>query len=244
MIVGRIHQGSGLGNQLFRYVMTRVIAADLGVDFGFEGIENFKGNFFINLDMGKPPIWNEDFIETRVNNENGVDIRGVDPRVKEIKDGTRIDGEFQAEAYWKHRLPEIKEWLRILECEVPKYGVIINFRGGEYVNHPDLFLTQEYWDQAIQEMEIINPNALFHIVTDDPETARKFFPKFEITHDLEMDYRLIQSANYLIISNSSFAIWPALLGSAKKVLAPKYWARRNLGFWSLPQNEYEKFIYV
>lgn len=244
MIVGRIHEGSGLGNQLFRYVMTRVIAADLGVEFGFEGIENFKGNFFVNLDMGKPPVWEHDFVEEKITNENGVDIRGVDSRVKEIKDGTRIDGEFQAEAYWQHRLGDIKGWLRILECEVPKHGCIINFRGGEYVNHPDLFLTQYYWDQAIALMEKDNPNALFHVVTDDPETARKFFPKFEISHDLEMDYRLIQSANYLILSNSSFALWPALLGHAKLIIAPKFWARRNLGIWSLPQNKYERFIYI
>lgn len=243
MIVGRIHEGSGLGNQLFRYVMTRVIALDLGVDFGFEGIENFKGNFFINLDMGKAPVWDNDFVELRIN-ENGVDIRGVDPEVKNVKDGTRIDGEFQAEAYWKHRLPEIKEWLKVLPCEVPKYGCIINFRGGEYKNSPDLYLTQEYWDQAIQLMEKENPNILFHVVTDDPEEAKKFFPKFGVSHDMELDYRLIQSANYLILSNSSFAIWPALLGDAKKIIAPKFWARRNLGFWAMQQNEYDRFTYI
>lgn len=243
MIVGRIHEGSGLGNQLFRYVMTRVLALDLGVDFGFEGIENFKGNFFVNLDMGKPPVWDKDFIEERVD-QDGVDIRGYDKRVKEIVDGTRIDGEFQDQKYWKHRLPEIKEWLKVLECEVPKHGCIVNFRGGEYVNSPDLFLTQEYWDKAIALMEKKNPHALFHVVTDDPETAKKFFPKFHISHDLEIDYRLIQSANYLILSNSSFAIWPALLGHSKLIIAPKFWARRNLGFWSMKQNKYTGWKYV
>jgi hypothetical protein len=244
MIVGQIHKGSGLGNQLFRYVMTRVLARDLNTDFGFEGVENFKASFFLNLDMGQTPEWTIDFVEQRIDNKDGVDIRGYDKRIKSIKDGTRVDGEFQAEKYWQHRKDEIKEWLKVLPCEVPKNGCIINFRGGEYKNHPDLFLTQDYWDKAIAEMEKEVLNVLFHVVTDDPEEASKFFPKFEITHDMELDYRLIQSANYLILSNSSFAIWPAQLGTAELIIAPKYWARRNKGFWALPQNKYKGWRYV
>ena len=34
MIVGTFWKGSGLGNQLHRYVMTRVLAADKGFEFG------------------------------------------------------------------------------------------------------------------------------------------------------------------------------------------------------------------
>ena len=39
MIIGIISPGSGLGDQLFSYIATRVRAADLGVDFGFVGKE-------------------------------------------------------------------------------------------------------------------------------------------------------------------------------------------------------------
>ena len=34
MIVTELYNGQGLGNQLFSYVMTRVLALDKGYDFG------------------------------------------------------------------------------------------------------------------------------------------------------------------------------------------------------------------
>ena len=54
MIHGLIHPGSGLGNQLHRYVATRVLALDKGYDFGMVAPELFKGKDFMDLDIGKP----------------------------------------------------------------------------------------------------------------------------------------------------------------------------------------------
>lgn len=244
MIVGTFHNGSGLGNMLHRYVMTRILAADLGVSFGMEG--DFKGKDFMNIDTGKTPQWlQHTFIEQRVNNEQGVDIRPYDERIKDIKDHTRIDGEFQSEKYFEHRLDEIREWLKVEPLEMPDDLCIINFRGGEYVGVPDLFLPQEYWDLAIEEMKQINPKMNFEIHTDDPETAKSFFPELRCIHNVGLNWRSIRYAKYLILSNSSFAILPALLNeNVNLILAPKFWARRNRGFWALPQNEYAKFTYL
>ena len=245
MIVGTFWQGSGLGNQLFRYVATHVVAADLGTKFGMDNPELFKGDF-MNLDMGIAPQWLQHrFEEQRINNEQGVDIRPYDPRVKDIKDHTRIDGEFQAEKYFEHRLDEVRSWLKVEELEVPEDVCVINFRGGEYVGVPDLFLPQEYWDTAIAYMKKINRNFRFKVVTDDIETARKFFPRLEITHEIGADWRAIRYAHYLILSNSSFGILPALLNqNAKVIIAPNFWAGRNVRYWKLPQNEYKSFTYL
>lgn len=245
MVVGTFHVGSGIGNQLFRYIATRVIAADLGVPFGMDNPENFKGKDFMDLDMGKFPQWlQHTFIEHRVNNEQGVDIRPYDERVKAIKDHTRIDGEFQDERYWKHRESEVREWLKVEPLNMHD-TCVINFRGGEYVGVPDLFLPKEYWDLAIGKMREINPAMKFEVHTDDPVTARQFFPSFPIIHDIGLNWRAVRYAHYLILSNSSFAILPALLNEdVKKTYAPMYWARRNRGFWALPQNQYSKFSYL
>lgn len=63
MICGIFHQGSGLGNQLFRYVATRVVAAEKGYEWGMvvqadgSGKElGFKGSSFMQIDMGKNPM--------------------------------------------------------------------------------------------------------------------------------------------------------------------------------------------
>src|SRR5690348_4619876 len=53
MIAGIFHSGSGLGNQLHRYVATRVLALDKGYEFSMVAPELFKGKGFMNLDMGK-----------------------------------------------------------------------------------------------------------------------------------------------------------------------------------------------
>ncbi len=162
-----------------------------------------------------------------------------------MEDNTIIDGEFQDERYFEHRLPEIREWLKVEPLGLPDDLCIINFRGGEFALYPDLFLPREYWYDAIHLMQSKYPNIRFEVHTDDRVTARKFFPKFAIMQDMEWNWRSIRYAKHLILSNSSFAILPALLNeNVKEVIAPKYWARRNTKVWALPQNYYKKFQYI
>ena len=245
MIAGLFHKGSGLGNQLFRYVTARTVALDKGLDFAMAYPENFKGGGFMKLEMGLVPEREfRLFTEKKVVDELGVDIRGYDPEINFIQDNTIIDGEFQDERYWGHRLKEIDEWLRVDEIEIPDDVCVINFRGGEYSVYPDLYLTQEYWDEAIALMKEEYPEITFEVHTDDPQEARKFFPDFEIISDIGVNWCVIRHAKHLILSNSSFAILPALLSPAVDIIAPRYWARRNTKTWALPQNYYKRFLYI
>jgi hypothetical protein len=63
MIITELYHGQGLGNQLFAYVTTRMLAHKLGFDFGIIGKENFgdsrvntKGFYFMDLDFGKDVV--------------------------------------------------------------------------------------------------------------------------------------------------------------------------------------------
>jgi hypothetical protein len=260
MIAGIFHEGSGVGNQLHRYVATRVSAADKGYDFGMVAPENFKGYSFMNLDMGVevPCTWTlgaggevipissmATFKEKKVV-ENGVDIRGYDPEFDFIKDNTIIDGEFQDRRYFKDRMHQIDRWLAVEPLGLPSDLCVIGFRGGEYTLNPDLFLTKDYWDEAMAIMRKIRPNMRFVAVTDDPQSAASCLPKeVEVRHDVGEDWRMIRYAKYSIIANSSFFILPSLLNSeSKKVIAPRYWARRNTGVWATQQNYYRQFHYI
>lgn len=246
MITGHFHQGSGLGNQLARYVFVRVKAADLGTPFSMIGKDLFKGASFMNLDMGeRVPAWSQGFTERSINNEQGVDIRPYDERTEAIKPFTVVDGEFQDEKYFIRMLDEVREWLRVEPLDLPDDLCIINFRGGEYVGVHDLFLTKEYWETAINMMNEKYPNIRYEVHTDDPETARKFFHGLPIIKDIALNWRSIRYAKHLIVSNSSFAILPAILNeNVIEVIAPKYWARRNIGVQSMEQNVYSKFTHV
>lgn len=246
MIAGIFHEGSGLGNQLFRYVATRVLATDKGYKFGMIGTDRFKGSSFMNLDMGNPVDmeWSFSFNEKKVV-ENGVDIRGYDPEINFVEDNTIIDGEFQDPRYFEHRLDEIREWLKVEPLDMPEDLCVIGFRGGEYTVFSDLFLPKLYWEKAMGMMRKKYPNIRFEVHTDDPVTAKKFFPELPIVYAVGLNWRSVRYAKHLIIANSSFYILPALLNQdVKEVIAPRYWARHNTKTWALPQNYYKQFTYI
>lgn len=257
MIAGVFHQGSGLGNQLHRYVATRVLALDKGYEWGMmynpDGSgkpQGFKGKDFMNLDTGHPPglMWIHNrtqvgtFEEKKIL-ENGVDIRGYDPDINFVQDNTIVDGEFQDERYWAHREKEVDEWLRVCPIYIPDDVCVIGFRGGEYAAFPDLFLTKEYWDKAIAMMKERNPNMRFEVHTDDAALAHQFFPEYKVIQDISINWRSMRYAKQAIIANSSFYILPRWLNGGYTI-APRYWARHNTKVWSLPQNYYSRFLYV
>lgn len=270
MIAGIFHKGSGLGNQLHRYVATRVLALDNGYDFSMVAPENFKGSSFMSLDMGVKsddprdlsvipyqtempsgkciPISDMYLWEEKKVMEGDLDIRSYDPEFNFIKDNTIIDGEFQDIKYIEHHLDKILSWLNIKpELMSGFYDEIcvIGFRGGEFGVIPDLFLTKEYWDEAIALIRKEKPDVVFKVVTDDPVLAKLFFPDFEVGNEIGDDWTSVLMAHYLIIANSSFYILPALLNqNAKKIIAPRYWARRNTKVWATPGNYYSKFTYL
>lgn len=139
MIVTELYHGQGMGNQLFAYVTTRMLAYKLGYEFGIFGLRNAgdsrinkKGFYFMNLDYGnevidggKLPSSQSELPEGIVNYykeyshnykkalELGVDIRLTDKNLFKLKDNTKIDGLFQSEDYFYDRIDLVREWLKV-----------------------------------------------------------------------------------------------------------------------------------
>ena len=263
MIAGIFHSGSGVGNQLHRYVATKVLALDKGYDFGMVAPDLCKVKDFMSLDMGKVtgicyesklpegktlpfecsfkaklPVWEE-----KTNYYN--------PEFNFIEDITIIDGEFQDERYFEHRLQEIDKWLRVEPINIPGDVCVIGFRGGEFYTVPELGLPKEYFDEGVRKMLEINPNMKFEVHTDDLLGARNFFGwnDLKIIHDVGINWRSMRYAKYAIIANSSFYILPRLLKhhdwpDTTVTIAPRYWDRYNIKKWERPYNYYKKFTYV
>ena len=257
MIYGLLNQGSGVGNQLHRYIATRIKADQLGTDWRLLWVGDisgkpigFKCKDFMDFDESKVihelpkevRYWQEKKVV-----ENGVDIRAYDPEFNFIKDETLIDGEFQDERYWQDYTDAVNEWLNVKPLKIPDDLCVIGFRGGEFAVFPDLFLTKEYWYEGIERMREVNPNMKFEVHTDDPVMAQKFFPDFKVIKDVNINWRSIRYADHAIIANSSFYILPRWLKHETTyglTIAPKYWARHNTGIWALPQNYYKRFLYI
>lgn len=254
MITTEFYPGQGLGNQLWCYVTTRVIALDHGYEFGITSPEYFKAANAIDIDMGKPISG----IRTTYSEQaafhplNGTDIRIHDKNLTNVADNTKLDGVMQDENYILHRKDEIRTWFKI-EPDYDSYEFsspdicIINFRGTGFTNDKDLFLPPRYWQQAIANMRTINPNFKFVVITEDTENAKRFFPEFEVYHfSIGKDFAVIKNAHYLILSNSTFAWFPAWISThLTYCIAPKYWSRHNTsdGFWSLGYNITRGWMY-
>lgn len=271
MIGTEFLKGQGLGNQLFCYVTARCIARKLGAEFGTAGQEQLavnihskKGMYFMDMDLGinitdpsRYHAYQEK--ETRLflgNSEHdlthGCYIAGEDVSLHTLPDDTLIYGNMQDEGYFLKYMDEIKDWLKV-KPEYDSYEFtrdnlcIINVRGGEYTGSPELFLDRKYWLNGIRNMKKIRSDMEFIIVTDDVEAAKKVLPGIPIYHgDLDRDYVMIKNARYLLLSNSTFACFPAFTSeTAQFIIAPKYWARHNVsdGYWASEQNIYSSFHY-
>lgn len=239
MTSGLMHAGSGLGNQLHRYVGTKVLALDKGEKHSMVATELFKGSSFMNLPMVDAGL------EYRIEYPAGKVV------VDDPKGITIVDGEFQDPKYFMHRIDEVREWLKVepqpfnIAFSKPEEVCVLAFRGGEYVGVPSLFLTREYWYNAMENMKKLVPKVRFGVVTDDVPTAQRFFPNFDIRHEISFDWSAINNAHHLILSNSSFGILPTLLNkNVKNVIAPKYWSRHNVSdYWPPEQNKYKGWLY-
>lgn len=271
MIGTEFIKGQGLGNQLFCYVSARCIAMDLGYEFGTAGqellavnIHSRKGMYFMDMELGTPIRDKEKYRiyqekESRIFRKNSVHdmthgcyVADADDGIYKIEDDTLIYGNLQAEQYFLSHKKEIREWLKVKK-EYDSYEYtrdnlcVINVRGGEYADDHALFLRRKYWLDAMRNMRNIRPDMEFRIVTDDEKAAQRMLPGIEVSHgDLAKDYVTLKNARYLILSNSSFAFFPAFTSeTVETVIAPKYWARHNVsdGYWASGQNIYGGFLY-
>lgn len=253
MLVTPFYKGQGLGNQLANYVAVRCLAKDKGFKFGVQYPEHFKGKEFLNLSMGEKVTGGYSFQEGQepqqlpdtIEHWYKEETNDYDPNFALVEDNTLVHGLLQGVDYFRHRKDEVREWLTVEYLEMPDDVCVINFRGGEYKGVKDFFLPMDYWYKAIQEMHKENPDMQFEVHTDDAEEAKRFFPLFPVFQNMEINWRSIRYAKYLILSNSSFAILPAFLNEdVKKVIAPWGFGRYNTGEWLLKQNYVKEWDWI
>ena len=265
-------KGQGLGNQLFCYVTARCIAEDNGYEFGTAGQEQFANNihsqsgmYFMDIDLGNKiddisSFTRYDEKDSRIYMPNsrhdiqhGCYVAGTDEKMLHVADNTLLYGNMQSEKYFGHHKDDIKKWLHVRDefntYEYTKDNLcIMNMRGGEYTGSPELYLEKAYWVHAMQRMKRIVPDMKFIIVTEDVPKAKILFPEIEAYHfDMGRDYVVVKNARFLIMSNSSFAFFPAYTSDTiQYCIAPKYWARHNVsdGYWASEQNIYTCFEYM
>ena len=269
MLATEILKGQGIGNQLFCYVTARSIAHTRGLDFGVKDTGwsgdkryNESGFYWFDLDWGQEVpddlnVYYEKEVRKNLNTCHhdmtiGCDVRGYDQGLVNVLDNTIIFGNMQDEKYFDHNKELVKEWLKVKE-EYDTYEYmdddvcVLNYRGGEYVGFHELYLTREYWLNAMENMTKINPNMKFVTITDDVKASQDVLPEIPAYHfTVDKDYAIIKNSKHVILSNSSFPFFAVYTSDTiENIIAPKYWARHNVsdGYWATSQNIYSEWTY-
>ena len=183
-----------------------------------------------------------------------------DNKFLELPDHTYINGTFQRMSYIEKHREKICSWLTY-DNKVTDYSsdniCVIQIRGGDYTTGHSM-LPPQYYQLAMDHMKVNNPSIEFVIVTDDPSTASKFLPGVPIVGSavseekdqyqkniswykypggpVGIDYSILNTAKYAIISASTFAFWPIWTNNdLVNVIAPKYWFdwSRSDGWWRM-----------
>jgi len=199
VICNELYSGQGLGNQLWNYAVTRVVADKIECDFSIISPERFKGANFINLDFGRkltggqspeggPPYWlprgvSNYFRERRENLlGSDTDISRADDSLWNVTPGVKIDGNFQSVTYLEGYRDKIRSWIPVNKVASPEFDIentcVIHVRCGDFAALKSVFLPQDYYVNAISEMRKYNSELKFKCVTDDAVVARAMLPDF------------------------------------------------------------------
>ena len=183
-----------------------------------------------------------------------------DNKFYSLPDHCYINGTFQRMSYIEEHRDKICSWLTY-DDKVTDYSAddicVIQLRGGDYTTGHSM-LPPQYYKMAMARMRENNPNIQFVIVTDDPGTASSYLPGIPVVGSavseekdqyqrniswykypggpVGIDYSILNTAKYAIISASTFAFWPIWTNNdLVNVIAPKYWFDWNIsdGWWRM-----------
>jgi hypothetical protein len=172
---------------------------------------------------------------------------GYDRSVSNLSPPVTLSGYFQTSQYYnfvidsgtpKLRISEPSQWYRsMLQMIESKQSLVIHIRRGDYVLLKDTFglLSKKYYLEA---ESIIKKRFSFtdiFVFSDDLSIAKEFNLTFSdaVIHYVSPpsessaaeSLMLMSAAKGIILSNSTFAWWSAIIGEIDYVVCPEKWFR-------------------
>ena len=251
MIVTEIYRGSGLGNQIWNLVVSRILAHRHGYKWGVKKSTPFKARKFMpDFDYGEevtgghtpregqPPESLPDGITHYIRERNdplpqcGHSGIFFDPGLwNNLPDNSKIDGLFQCLEYINDCKDDIRQWLSH-NVNVTEYSdediCVIHFRGGEYLITAS-WLEPKFYENARDRMLEHNPNMKFVVVTDDPENANKFIPWAKVVGatTLKEQEDIEQGTGFFKYKGGNIGVDYSILHNARNVIM----SASTFSFW-------------
>lgn len=195
-------------------------------------------------------------------------VLGYDPALDELKAPIRISGYFQTDYYYnylikagikklelKNKSPWYESTLRVIE---KNESLIIHIRRGDYIPLKDTFglLSKKFYEAGAKRIRDEFRFTDVFIFSDDIGIAKSMKLSFDgaaihyVTPPSEspaVESILLMSAGKgMILSNSTFAWWSAVLGQMDYVVCPADWFKdldppKNLALnsWKLIESDWE-----
>ncbi len=200
MICNELYNDQGLGNQLWNYAVTRIIAKKNGYGFSILKSERFKGKDFIDIDFGTPlaggqtskrgyvfklPHGITSYYDERrellgtVLSDMTDEISRTDPHLLNLPPNTKFQGNCQSTKYLDGYREDVLQWIRIKEpysaSTLDPRICVIHLRLGDFMQSKS-FLPISYYRNAMAYIKSIDEHVIFQCVTDQKEEAEKLLP--------------------------------------------------------------------
>lgn len=226
MVTVSYNHGCRLGNHLFQYAAARLLAERLGLAMKAAPLGGFpetcraitgriiSGNPLVLEGADPIPAW--------------PDINGLRNKALDVHMG------FVNSKYFVNDRARIKEWLSPPQpIEVDPNDLLVSVRLGDFIKH-GLVLDPSYYDFVLSRTTWRH----LYLMTDDPghEYLRvfdKYAPGVVSGHGAEHFLKAL-AFHRIVLSNSTFAWWFALMSSAFEICMPMPNGRR-CGSWSIGQ---------
>lgn len=274
LIVGEFYKGQGLGNQLYTYAAIRGLAHLSNAHYAFASVHLFKGQDLFDLDFGaaefgypKRKLFERRWVDPRC----GHDVGGTDAdlvrQCQDAPESVKVEGLLAGKGYWPGGVAFLRASLSLrpgvcTDGSVSGRDTLMHVRGGDFL-HSNSQLGADYYLTALQRLQRRLDQV--DVLTDDPDHVRRL-----LGHDAQIlsgdeqgrhgmtashhrggsfvqDFIELLHARQIVLSNSSFAFWGAVLNVTNaRVIAPKYWAARSCGahHWSPGDLQCPEFEYV
>lgn len=271
-----VESQGGIGNQLFIYAYARAIETQSGLPVAIDiwrhklsGARSFQiapiveGNLAV-IDSGKRHLevlpklqkrlrrWDQSRRPRQNQTTSIVQERSFrfDPKLLEVRPGTRITGYFQSWRYFESISDRLRAELSIRRnillrehgYGIPASDIALHVRLGDYLHfrhrRTHNLLTPSYYREALALQLNSSSNNAVTVFSDEPDVAIGLLEavgvgaRFEPCQTSESDLHellMLSTHHRIICANSTFSWWAAWLGdlSGDSVTVPRRWINRS-----------------
>jgi hypothetical protein len=245
----------GIGNQLFQLNAALSLAkwfnANIRADLSAYAADSYKRLAILGDLFPEIEILPDRYSVGEVINEAPTcyDYRSIIDRISSSQSSTvTLDGYWQDRSFFNQQILGLisdrlratsSQKLRGLIQQVSLRGnpVGVHFRRSDYRHHGTV--RDSYYISVMQWLRGRDRNTAFYVFSDERNSVvddlhKWGFKRFSLVStgsDLK-DLLLLSSLSTLVIANSTFSWWGAILSNASHVFFPHPWSKRN-DYWSM-----------